>query len=156
VAFKQFRNYSQTYITLKKQLIEYPKSFIVSKTNTGPRRKTRGGGIEVTQNYTNKPEMPPVTFVGSLCKIHAVLCSKIADVHDVRTFPIFIFRFSLHNTRDVAMGQEGTIPRSPNHCGGAKSPNNVTSSFFKTLHLLPKDLSFERGCGKLFFAPGAI
>jgi len=27
--------------------------------------------------------MPPVTFVGSLCKIHAVLCSKIKDVHGI-------------------------------------------------------------------------
>ena len=25
----------------------------------------------------------PVTFVGSLCKIHAVLCLKIADVHGI-------------------------------------------------------------------------
>ena len=41
--------------------------------------------VEVTQNYTKKPEMPPVTFVVSLCKIHALLFSKIADVHDVRT-----------------------------------------------------------------------
>jgi len=37
-----------------------------------------------------KPEMPPVTFVGGLCKFHAVLRSKIADVigievHDYRT-----------------------------------------------------------------------
>ena len=46
--------------------------------------KMRGAGIEVTQNYTKKPEMPPITFVGILCKIRAVLCSKIADVHDVR------------------------------------------------------------------------
>jgi len=41
--------------------------------------------MEVTQNYTKKPEMPLVTFVGSLRKIHAILCSKIAGVHDVRT-----------------------------------------------------------------------
>jgi len=27
--------------------------------------------------------MRPITFVGSLCKIHAVLCSKIADVHGI-------------------------------------------------------------------------
>jgi len=45
----------------------------------------RGAGMEVAQNYTKKPEMPPVTFVGSLCTIHALLFSKIADVHDVRT-----------------------------------------------------------------------
>jgi len=43
--------------------------------------------------------MPPVSFVGSLCKIHAVglLCSKIADahgiqVHDVRTRKFVYFR----------------------------------------------------------------
>jgi len=41
--------------------------------------------MEVTQNYTKKPEMPPVTFFGSLCKIHALLFSKIADVYDVLT-----------------------------------------------------------------------
>jgi len=45
-------------------------------------KKTRGAGIVVTQNYTKKREMP-VTFLGSLCKIHAVLCSKIADVHGI-------------------------------------------------------------------------
>jgi len=48
-------------------------------------KETRGVGMEVTQNNTKKPEMLPVTFVVSLCKIHAVLFSKIADVHDVRT-----------------------------------------------------------------------
>jgi len=39
---------------------------------------------------TKKPEMPPVTSAARLCKIHAILCSKIAgvngiEVHDVRT-----------------------------------------------------------------------
>jgi len=74
--------------------------------------------------------MPPVIFVGSLCKIHDVLCSKIADVHgtevhDVRTskFVYFrkIFRFLLHIVKGVTRGwQEGTIPRAPNHCVGQK------------------------------------
>ena len=62
--------------------------------------ETRGVSMEVTQNYTKKPEMPPVTFVVSLCKIHALLFSKIADVHDVRTRKSVcfrkIFRFPLH------------------------------------------------------------
>ena len=99
--------------------------------------------------------MSPVTFVGSLCKIHAVglLCSKIADVHgidvhDVRTWTFVYFRenvrFLLHNTRDVTRGARGTIPRGPNHCGGPNTHNNVISTFFKTIHLLPKDLSFEQ------------
>ena len=47
--------------------------------------ETRGVGMEVTQNHTKKPEMQPVTFVVSPCKIHGLLFSKIADVHDVRT-----------------------------------------------------------------------
>jgi len=41
--------------------------------------------MEVAQNYTKKPEMQPVTCVGSLCTIQVLLFSKIADVHDVRT-----------------------------------------------------------------------
>jgi len=60
--------------------------------------------------------MPPVTFVISMCKLYAVgliLCSKIADVrgievHDVRTWKFVcfqkIFRFLLHNTKDVTKG----------------------------------------------------
>jgi len=50
----------------------------------------------------------------------------------------------------------GTIPRAPNHYWGAewlrgesKSPDNVTSTFFNTVNLLPKDLRFNHGGGKL-------
>jgi len=39
-------------------------------------------------------------------------------------------------------GQGGTILLAPIHCGGAKSHNNAMSTFFKTVHLLPKDLRF--------------
>jgi len=52
----------------------------------------------------------------------------------------------------------GTIPRAPNHYGGVeslwglrgapKSPNNVTNTFFDTVHLLPKELRFEHGGAK--------
>ena len=35
-----------------------------------------------------------------------------------------------------------------------KSPNNVTSTLFNTVHLLPKDLRFEHGRGKLAYCPG--
>jgi len=52
--------------------------------------------------------------------------------------------------RRVTMGE-------PNHCGGApKGPNSIRSTFFSTVHLLPKDLSFERVAPNLFLAPGAI
>ena len=50
----------------------------------------------------------------------------------------------------------GKIPQEPNHYGGdewlrgaPKSPNNVTSTFFNTVHLLPKDLRYEHGGAKL-------
>jgi len=33
--------------------------------------------------------MPLVTFVGILCKIHALLCSKIADVHGIEVHDVW-------------------------------------------------------------------
>jgi len=60
----------------------------------------------------------------------------------------------------------GSLPLAPNHYWGAewlwgapKRPNNVTSTFFNTVNLLPKDLRFEhRGAkrasfGSVCFAP---
>jgi len=72
-ASKQFRNYSQTYLTLKSKLLNVGKVLLLAKQTQVYAEKTRGSGIEVTQKYTEKPEMPPVTFVGNLCKINAVL-----------------------------------------------------------------------------------
>jgi len=60
-------------------------------------------------------------------------------------------------------GRQGDkIPRAPNHYGGTeqcdgrgmtagppKSPNNVISTFFNTVHLLSKDLRFEHGDAKI-------
>jgi len=37
-----------------------------------------------------------------------------------------------------------------------KSPNIVTSTFFNTVHLLPKDLKFEQGAPNLLLVPDAI
>ena len=58
---------------------------------------------------------------------------------------------------------------APNDYGGAewlwvcrmvvrapKSSNNVTSTFFNTVDLLPKDLRFEHGLPNLLLAPGTI
>ena len=63
------------------------------------------------------------------------------------------------STRDVTMSEQGDpIHRALNHYGGAKwlrgepkSPNNVTSTFFNRVHLLPKDLRFEQGGARLAF-----
>jgi len=70
---------------LSNNLLNVRKLLLLAKQTQVHAEKMREAGIEVTQNYTKKPEMPPITFVGILCKIRAVLCSKIADVHDVRT-----------------------------------------------------------------------
>jgi len=50
---------------------------------------------------------------------------------------------------------------APNHYGVAellqtapKSPNNVTSTSFNTLHLLPKDFIFKHGSAELASYPG--
>ena len=66
------------------------KVLLLAKQAQVHAEKTRGAGVEVTQSYSKKPEMLPETFDGSLCKTHAVTCSKIVDVHgievhDVRT-----------------------------------------------------------------------
>jgi len=60
-------------------------------------------------------------------------------------------------------GKRGTVPWGPNHRGGAdsprgapKKPNNVTSTFFNTVHLLRKDLRFEHEGAKFLIVPGAI
>jgi len=39
---------------------------------------------------------------------------------------------------------------------GAKSPNNFTSTFCNTVHLLPKDFRFEHGPPNLLLDPNAI
>jgi len=38
--------------------------------------------------------------------------------------------------------------------GDAKSPNNIASTFFYTIHMLRKDLRLEHGSAKLFYCPG--
>jgi len=40
--------------------------------------------------------------------------------------------------------------------GATKCPNNVTSTLFNTVNLLPKDLRLEHGAPKLLLARGAI
>ena len=80
--------------------------------------------------------MPPVTFVGSLCKIHAILCSKIADVHDFRTWKFvcfqktFRFSFAKHQRRsDGARGHNS--PGIESLLGGKKSQQGH-KHFFKS------------------------
>jgi len=59
--------------------------------------------------------------------------------------------------------QGGHNPQTPNHYGGAewlrgtqKIPNHVWRTFFNTVNLLPKDVSFEHGDAKLASFPGRL
>jgi len=64
---------------LKKQLVDCRKKFIISKTNTGPRRKNAWGRQEMTQKLRENNEMLPVAFVW---------CSKITGVHGIEVCDI--------------------------------------------------------------------
>jgi len=84
--------------------------------------------------------MSLVTFTGSLCTIHVVLCSKIADVHgievhDVRTwnFVYFrkLFRFLLHNTRGVTRASRGHNSPCAESLLGAKHSQQCHKNFFQ-------------------------
>ena len=58
-------------------------------------------------------------------------------------------------TRGVTTGGRGAqFPGRRIPMGAPKSPNNVTSTFFNTVHLVPKDLRFEHGGVKLASCPG--
>jgi len=158
---KQFRNYSQTYLTLKNNLLNARRVLLLAKQAQDHAEKTRGAGIEVTQNYTKKPAMPPVTFVGSLCKIHAVLRSKLADVHDVRTWKFVyfrkIFRFSLHNTRDVTRGARGHNSPGAESLRGARKSQKCYRHFFQNSTVAScKTSGLNMRAANLYFAPDAI
>jgi len=68
---------------------------------------------------------------------------------------IFAVFYSSYQQGPNKGGKGGTIPRVSNHCGRApKSLNNVTSTFFNTIHMLPKELRFEHGSAQLASCPG--
>ena len=108
--------------------------------------------------------MPPVTFAGSLCKIHAILCSQIADVHgievhDLRTWKTFlfrkIFRFLFYNTRSVTKGGKWAQFCGRRNTAGAQKSQQCHKHSFQnsSLHLLPKDFRFEHGGANLVSCP---
>jgi len=85
-----------------------------------------------------------------------------ADRHILRL--MFFFTSEDHCPRGVTRGdgdKEGIILRAPNPYGRAellleasKSPNDVTSTFFHAVNLLPKELRFDHGGAKLASCPG--
>jgi len=53
-------------------------------------------------------------------------------------------------------GKRAQFPGHRITAGAQKIPTMSWALFFKTVHLLPKDLGFEHGAANLFLAPGAI
>ena len=53
--------------------------------------------------------------------------------------------FLLFNQGRSEEGQRDTMPRVPNHWGAPISLNNVASTFFNTVPLFPKILTYEHG-----------
>jgi len=64
------------------------------------------------------------------------------------------FTFCVVFPRGVTRGAQ--FPGGRMTAGCAESPNNVTSTFLNTVHLLPKDPKLDHGGAKLALAPGAI
>jgi len=64
-----------------------------------------------------------------------------------------IFRFLLHITRGVTRGDKRHNSPGAESLRGPKSHNNVISTSFNTLYLLPKDLRFEHEGVKLVSCP---
>jgi len=129
---QQFRSYSQTYLTFKKQLVECGKIFINSQTNTSPRRRKRVQWHRNDTKTTRNQKCLCCHSVQDPCRIVFENCRFSWNRSSWRSglkiclfsekFPIFIV---WHQRRN----EGGTIPRAPNYCGGAKSHNNVIALF---------------------------
>jgi len=97
-------------------------------------------------------------FKTSGCLVARPTCAPATT----RLTPQLVGTSAITNNPSPYRCKGGAIPRAtPNHCGAAewvrgapKSPNNVTSIFFNTVHVLLKDLSFEHGGAKFASCPG--
>ena len=78
----------------------------------------------------------------------------VACLSSFLQLPKFLTFFSIAS-RGVTRGCKGAHFRERRITAGVpKSPNNAKSTFFNTVHLLPKDLRIEYGDAKLVSFPG--
>ena len=64
-------------------------------------------------------------------------------------------RVTSTHRNDQGRTEGGKMTRAPSHYGASKSPSNVASTSFSTVHLLPKDLRFENWGRQTCFLPRA-
>jgi len=63
---------------LEKKVVACRKNFIILKQNTYPSPKNASSTVP---NDLKTSEIPPVAFIGGLCKTNSVMCSKLVEVH---------------------------------------------------------------------------
>jgi len=68
--------------------------------------------------------------------------------------PEFAASFESAQGRNEGVQGGGTIPGRRITAGAPKSLNNIASTFFNAVYLLPKDLRFEHGGAKLVSCRG--
>ena len=83
-----------------------------------------------------------------LLKIGIILCGASDDLHYLFCVWICLQGRTRGRQRDTISGRRTTAV-------APKKINNVTRSFFSTVHLLPKDLRFEHGGAEFASCPGS-
>ena len=105
--------------------------------------------------------MPPVTFIGSVCKIHVVLCSKIADIHGIEVHDVcnlFIFgHFSDFYciTPEVSRGGDNSLGAESLR-GGKKSQQCQKDFSSKQYICFRKTSGSNMGAPNLFLSKGHL
>ena len=97
--------------------------------------------------------------IGMILPCKGILPSSFWEVNTIFDRLLFTFRENFRKTSASLWFCEAIYwsqGRNEGGKGALKSPNDVTSTFFNTLYLLPQDLSFEHGTANLLLAPGAI
>jgi len=64
-----------------------------------------------------------------------------------------VIRDVTREARGKQFQSANSLRETLNDYGDAKSRNNLATTFFNTVHLLPKDIRFEHGGTKLAFCP---
>jgi len=91
------------------------------------------------------------------------VCFKtfLAKIKVMRKKVIYLLGEQSHkNSNSCTQGRNDVVARGAQFpgrriaMGAPKSPNNVTSTLFSTVDLLPNDLTFEHGGAKLASCPG--
>ena len=124
-AFKTIQKLFSNLPNLKKVTCRMSESFIISKTNTGPRRKNAWGRHRSDTKTT--PRNPKCSDLCWQCvQGHLFKTNRCSWIRRSWRSDLIIFLFSVHFQIFIAHhqgpneGTRATISRAPNYCGGLK------------------------------------